>query len=70
MRELEHRREVEKLWQAKLAIFREERAKEHEEHRITKEDEKRRADIVEQEKERLLAEHAAVLNLHHPKAAN
>ena len=50
MRELEHRREVERLWQAKLAIFREEREKEHEEHRIAKADEQRQADIIEQEK--------------------
>jgi len=39
MRELEHRREVEKLWQAKLAIFREERAQEHEVHRVAKAEE-------------------------------
>ena len=50
MRELEHRRDVERLWQSKLAIFREEREKEHEEHRIAKADEQRQADIIEQEK--------------------
>lgn len=70
MRELEHRREVERLWQAKLAIFREERAMEHEEHRVTKAEERRQAEIIEGEKQRLLAEHSAVLNLYHPKAAN
>ena len=28
------------------------------------------ANLIEQEKQRLLAEHAAILNLHNPKAAS
>lgn len=70
MRELEHRREIERLWQEKLAIFRAERELEVQEHAQKLQQEKREAQIIEMEKQRLLAEHAAILHQHHPKAAN
>jgi hypothetical protein len=70
MRELEHRREIERLWQEKLTIFRAERELEVQEHAQKLYKESREADIIESEKQRLLAEHAAILYQHHPKAAN
>ena len=69
-RELDHKKEVERLWQERLAVFREERAKEHDEHAQARALEKHEADVIEQEKQRLLAEHATVLEQHHPKAHN
>ena len=61
MRELEHKREVERLWQVKLEQYRQAKAQEQQEI-----EEKRVADmwrirIVEQEKERMLREHAGNL---------
>lgn len=70
MRELEHRREIERLWQEKLAIFRAQRELEVQEHAQKLALDRREAEIIEMEKQRLLAEHAAILNQHHPKAAN
>jgi hypothetical protein len=61
MRELEHRREVERLWQAKLAIYRAQRETEMQEHAAKVQLEQHQADIIEREKQRLLQEHAAVL---------
>ncbi len=69
MRELEHKREIERLWQEKLAIYRAQREQELEERRAKEEDERRKAVIVELEKERLLKEHGHILNQYHPKAA-
>jgi hypothetical protein len=57
MKELEHKREVERLWQEKLAIYREEREQELEEERRKKEEERWREEVIRQEKERLLREH-------------
>lgn len=70
MRELEHRREVERLWQEKLIIYREQRAIETAEREVQMGQDAHQASIIENEKQRLLAEHAAVLSQHHPKAAN
>jgi len=70
MKEVEHKREIEKLWQEKLAIFRAQREMELEEKRIKEENEKRQKSIIDMEKEKLLREHAMVLNQYHPKAAN
>ncbi len=57
MREQEHKREIERLWQEKLAIYRAQREMELEERRAKEEDERRKALIIEQEKERLIREH-------------
>ena len=69
MRELEHKREIERLWQEKLAIYRAQREMELEEKLIKEEQERHKASIVEMEKERLLREHGHILQQYHPKAA-
>jgi hypothetical protein len=69
MRELEHKREIERLWQEKLAVYRAQREIEIEEKRIKEEEEKKKLSVIELEKERLLREHGMVLNQYHPKAA-
>lgn len=68
MRELEHKREIERLWQEKLAIYKAQREVELHEREAKLAEEARLQSIVEQEKARLLAEHAAILQQHHPKA--
>lgn len=68
MRELEHKREIERLWQEKLAIYKAQREAEQQELEYKRQEEVRQASIIEQEKARLLAEHAAILQQHHPKA--
>jgi len=62
MKEQEHKREIERLWQEKLAIYRAQREIELEEKRIKEEEERRRQEIIEIEKERILREHGMVLN--------
>ena len=61
MRELEHKREIERLWQDKLAIYRAQREMELEEKRVAEEEERHQQIIVDIEKERLLREHGHVL---------
>ncbi len=61
MRELDHKREIEKLWQEKLAVYRAQREIELEERRLQEEEAKRKLAIIEMEKERLLREHGQVL---------
>ena len=68
MRELEHKREIERLWQDKLAIYKQQREAELAEQEFKAQEEARQRAIIEQEKQRLLAEHAAILQQHHPKA--
>ena len=68
MRELEHKREIERLWQEKLAVYKEQRALELAEIEAQKQEEARKAQIIAQQKEALLAQHAAVLQAHNPKA--
>lgn len=69
MKELEHKRDIEKLWQQKLAVFRVQRESELEEKRKQDENERKQLSIIEMEKERLLREHGNVLSQFHPKAA-
>jgi len=69
MREQEHKREIERLWQEKLAIYRAQRELELEEIRQKEEDQRKKAAIVELEKERLIREHGQILQQYHPKAA-
>jgi hypothetical protein len=68
MRELEHKREIERLWQEKLAIYKSQREAEQAEQDFKMEEEQRQRLVIEQEKMRLLAEHASILQQHHPKA--
>ena len=70
MRELEHKREIERLWQEKLAVYKAQREQEWEEKRLKEEEEAIQREIIEREKERLLAEHAGILNSFNPKAAS
>ena len=69
MREQEHKREIERLWQEKLAIYRAQREMELEERRAKEEEERRKAVIVDMERERLIREHGHILQQYHPKAA-
>lgn len=69
MREQEHKREIERLWQEKLAVYRAQREIELEERKAQEEEEKRKQMVVEMEKERLLREHGHILQQYHPKVA-
>lgn len=70
MREQEHKREVERLWQEKLAVYKAQREIELQEREKKMAEDAHHAAVIEAEKQRLLQEHAAVLAQHHPKAAN
>ena len=61
MRELEHKREIERLWQEKLVIYKAQREAEAAEAEFKVQEESRQRAIIEEEKQRLLAEHAAIL---------
>mmetsp|Transcript_32702 Transcript_32702/g.37078 ORF Transcript_32702/g.37078 Transcript_32702/m.37078 type:complete len:82 (-) Transcript_32702:278-523(-) len=67
MKEQEHKREVERLWQIKLDIYRQQREEEQAEKRRQEEEEQRKREIVELEKEKLLREHAELLQDYLPK---
>ena len=69
MKEQEHKREIERLWQEKLAVYRAQREVELEERRMKEEEDRKKQMIIEMEKERLLREHGMVLGQYHPKAA-
>ncbi len=58
MKEQEHRREVEKLWQIKLEQYRRAKKEEQEERRSKQLQEMWKIDIIEREKERIIKEHA------------
>ena len=70
MREQQHKRDVEKLWQEKLVVFQQQREAEVAEQARQQAEKVAQAQVVEAEKQRLLAEHAAILQLHNPKAAS
>ena len=70
MREQEHKREIERLWQEKLNVYRVQREQEWEERRLKEDQEAIQREIVQKEKERLLQEHAGILNQFNPKAAS
>lgn len=61
MRELEHKREIERLWQEKLALYQAQRQLELQERAAKQAEEQEKARIIEEEKQRLLREHAAIL---------
>jgi hypothetical protein len=69
MREQDHKREIERLWQDRLQVYQVQREIEEQERISKKNEELRQMSIVQMEKERLLAEHAAILQQHHPKAS-
>ena len=70
MRELEHKREIERLWQEKLAVYRVQREQEWEEMRVKQEQEYMQRNVIEEEKQKLIAQHAGILNQFNPKAAS
>jgi len=57
MRELEHKREVERLWQEKLFIYKEQREIEIRDREAKIAEEQRVQAIIEMEKQKLLAQH-------------
>ena len=61
MKELEHRREIERLWSEKLTVYREQREQEWEEIRQKEMEEEIKRQAIEEYKARLLAENAALL---------
>ena len=69
MRDLEHKREIERLWKEKLFIYKEQREIEIREREAKIAEEQRVQAIIEMEKQKLLAQHAAILVQHHPKAS-
>ena len=70
MRELQHKRDIEKLWQEKLEVYRQQREVEYEERRQAAELEAMKKAAIESEKEKLLREHADILTQFNPKAAS
>jgi hypothetical protein len=70
LKEQEHKREVENLWQDKLSLYREMREQEIQEKQAKEEEERYQQWVIEQEKERLLKEHGNILTTYHPKAAS
>jgi len=61
MREQEHKREIERLWQEKLAVYTEQREQEWEERRLQEQSKDIEKDVISKQKEALLKEHAAIL---------
>lgn len=70
MRELQHKRDIEKLWQDKLEVYRQQREAEYEERRQAAEMEAFKKQAIEEEKQRLLRQHADILSQFNPKAAS
>ena len=70
MKEQAHKREIERLWEEKLIVYRAQREQEWEERRLQEMEEQDTRDVIARQKEALLAEHAAVLNQFNPKAAS
>lgn len=69
MKELEHKKEVERLWTEKLEMYKAQRAMELAEWEAAEDEEWRKRDIIEQEKAKLLAEYGNILKEYHPKAS-
>eukprot|EP00825_Cyclidium_porcatum_P035898 TRINITY_DN3768_c0_g4_i1.p3 TRINITY_DN3768_c0_g4~~TRINITY_DN3768_c0_g4_i1.p3 ORF type:complete len:125 (+),score=41.46 TRINITY_DN3768_c0_g4_i1:188-562(+) len=59
MKELEHKKEVERLWQEKLKMYREARDKEIAEMQAQLQEEQMKQEIIRQEKERIIREELA-----------
>ena len=62
MRELQHKKEIERLWQEKLAVYRVQREQEWEEKRVKEEEENIAKNVIAQQKEALLKQHAEILH--------
>ena len=70
MRQLEHKREIERLWQEKLKIYREQRDLELQEQAAQRERNTQIASVIEEAKRKMLEEHAEILQNYHPKAGS
>ena len=70
MREQEHKRQIEKLWQEKLSVYQAQREQEWEERRQKDAEEEEQRQIVAAKKEQLLKQHAHILSDFNPKAAS
>ena len=70
MKELEHKRDIESLWEEKLTVYREQREEEWEEIRQKQVEEEIKRQAIQEYKAQLLAENAQLLNQFNPKAAN
>jgi|TARA_B110001450_G_C17596234_1_gene470956 hypothetical protein len=46
MRELEHKRQIERLWQEKLAVYQEQREQEWEERRLSEQSKQIERDVI------------------------
>jgi hypothetical protein len=62
MRELAHKKEIEVLWQEKLAVYREQREQEWEEKRYKEQEELIAKSVIARQKEELLKQHADILS--------
>lgn len=62
MRELQHKKEIERLWQEKLAVYRVQREQEWEEKRVKEDEESIAKNVIAQQKEALLKQHADILH--------
>jgi hypothetical protein len=58
MREQAHKREIERLWQEKLAVYQVQREQEWEERRLEDQSKSIERDVIAKQKEALLKEHA------------
>lgn len=67
MKEQEHKREIERLWQERLLAFRLEKEREQEEYAKQVENTKWQEEQIQREKERLLKEHLPHLEGFMPK---
>jgi|Transcript_22836 hypothetical protein len=67
MRELEHKRQADSLWQQKLERLRREREMEEEERRKIVMDEDEKKEIIERERRRLLEQYAPYVSEYLPK---
>ena len=70
MREQEHKRQIEKLWQEKLAVYTAQREQEWVERQNKDNEESAERAVIAAKKDALLKEHAHILNNFNPKAAS
>jgi hypothetical protein len=70
MKEQEHKRDIEQLWEEKLTVYREQRDQEWEEIRVKQQEEEIKRQAIEAYKAQLLAENAQLLSEFNPKAAS
>ena len=70
LKEAEHKRAIEELWNEKLTAYKIEREREWEEKRKQDEQERIYQEAVAEYKRQMLEEHAALLTEYNPKAAS